>query len=383
MKKLKKLLKSRQSGMVLIYAMILLAVGSLVLVPLLVFMQSGMNAGEVVEDKVGQTYAADAGVEDAIWKIKNRDDIENMPKEEGDPPYPTYTIADVNGYSVEISISLINLDNGGTYQVLSDAGETRVDAIIDTVWIDYSYFLERVITSGSGIEYPEGNQPEIIPDDPSEPGYDENGPIYDFPSELWPTAEEMLAFYLMSVDTVEDLYDSGTLNVRSLSVPRTIGPLYRDGNLNFTNSGGGSEVYAQLTGTVLITGNMDMSPSKLHIDLNGQTIFVGGDIDNIGPGVTFNGSGCIIAVGDIDFQPHIDSGSSPDDFIFLMSIEGTTSLQPQNDFYGAIAGNVEVDLKPGSSITYIDPPEDGLNFPEGGEDIIWGIHTWQIEYKET
>jgi len=33
MKKLKKLLKSRQSGMVLIYAMILLAVGSLVLCP--------------------------------------------------------------------------------------------------------------------------------------------------------------------------------------------------------------------------------------------------------------------------------------------------------------------------------------------------------------
>ena len=51
--------------------LLLLLMGSVIIVPLLVFMQTGLKAGGVYESKMGAFYAADAGVEDALWRIKN------------------------------------------------------------------------------------------------------------------------------------------------------------------------------------------------------------------------------------------------------------------------------------------------------------------------
>ncbi len=387
MKKIIKILKSEESGQALIMAMILMVVGSLVLVPLLTFVQSGMNSGQVVEDKVDKVYAADAGVEEAVWQIKHLGEPGAIPLEELDELYEYYDytlegkpLPNVNGIDVNVRIIRLDNINGGVYRVLSTAGDTRVEAFITTVWADYGYFLERVITSGSEIGFPpaHGNPSQIIPSDPEDP----HGPKTDFPDELWPTAEEMIAFYLQYVDTEADLYGLEELNIRALPVPRFVGPLYRDGYLKFTSSGGSGPVSAELTGTVYITGDMDTAPNEITIDLSGQTIFCGGEI-YIAPQFTFTGSGCIIAVGDIWFNPQIVS--EPGDFIFLMSIDGIVHLNPQSDFYGAIAGNIEVSLQPGVTINYIDPPLDGdgntdLDFPSGDGDLIWGVHTWEIEY---
>lgn len=60
---------SGQGALAIVLLMLLL--GSVIVVPLLVFMQTGLRAGQVYESKMGEFYASDSGVEDALWRIKN------------------------------------------------------------------------------------------------------------------------------------------------------------------------------------------------------------------------------------------------------------------------------------------------------------------------
>jgi hypothetical protein len=62
-----------QKGQALVAALIVLVIGGLILTPLLGLMGTGIKSGQVFEQKVDETYAADAGVEDAMWHIRNND----------------------------------------------------------------------------------------------------------------------------------------------------------------------------------------------------------------------------------------------------------------------------------------------------------------------
>jgi hypothetical protein len=55
-------------------------------------------------------------------------------------------------------------------------------------------------------------------------------------------------------------------------------------------------------------------------------------------------------------------------------------VQPGGDFYGAIAGSVEINLQPGTSINY---PENGgwydnLNFLIGVKKLTFHIASWEV-----
>jgi len=60
-----------EKGGVIMLVMVLLVVGGLVLTPLLGLMTTGLLSGQVYEKKTDELYAADAGVDDALWRIKN------------------------------------------------------------------------------------------------------------------------------------------------------------------------------------------------------------------------------------------------------------------------------------------------------------------------
>lgn len=65
-------LSREESGfgtLMVVLAMVIL--GALVLTPLLAFAISGMNQGQTHEERTDEYYAADTGVEDAVWKIRN------------------------------------------------------------------------------------------------------------------------------------------------------------------------------------------------------------------------------------------------------------------------------------------------------------------------
>jgi len=101
-----------EKGQAMVLALVLLVIGGLVTAPLLDFMDTGLKVGkEVYENKMYETYAADAGVEDGLWQIKR----DNLPDFAGYDEYKYYDYnpnnqwpyslnESVNGYGVNVTI---------------------------------------------------------------------------------------------------------------------------------------------------------------------------------------------------------------------------------------------------------------------------------------
>ena len=60
-----------QKGIALGIVLILLALGGLVMTPLLLHLYTGVSSGQIYRDRMELNYAVDAGVEDGIWKADN------------------------------------------------------------------------------------------------------------------------------------------------------------------------------------------------------------------------------------------------------------------------------------------------------------------------
>ncbi len=103
MKKVMNKLIRNEKGQAMPIVLILLLIGGLIIGPLLGFMSAGVKAGQAHERMMERLYAADAGIEDALWKIIN------------DPPgiYPhSYQLTDVNGMSVDVQIDEVTIFYG-------------------------------------------------------------------------------------------------------------------------------------------------------------------------------------------------------------------------------------------------------------------------------
>jgi len=115
MAKLRKMLTHRgknESGQgALAIVLILLMLGAIIITPLLVFMDTGLKAGQVYESKVQEFYAADAGVEDGLWQIKY-DHLDEKFSSPAYKPYDYYTVysypaplLEVNDRDVAVNIT--------------------------------------------------------------------------------------------------------------------------------------------------------------------------------------------------------------------------------------------------------------------------------------
>ncbi len=74
-KALAHVVKGESGQGALIAVLLLLALGALMIPPLLGLMQTGLKAGQVHESTMQEYYAADAGVEDGLWQIKNDQEL--------------------------------------------------------------------------------------------------------------------------------------------------------------------------------------------------------------------------------------------------------------------------------------------------------------------
>jgi len=370
-----------ETGAALVMALILLLIGGLISSSLLAYMGTGLLAGEVYEARTAELYAVDAGVEDAVWKIQNGDGY--LPCSPGSPPR-NYTITDINGKDVDITITSVALYPGttnltGTYRIEStttgNGSGTQIEAYIDGVNIygDYGDILGQVLTSQEEIVLKPGT--EVYPPD------GEQGPAENYEYD-WPTAEELIDFYLDEVDG-EESYDSDILELNS---DMELGPFYRDGELEI--KAGTAGVTLTLTGTIYIADDtlIGSTGQDFTLDLNNCTIFVASDSTFpkkalwIGGKCTVVGSGVIIAIGDIYFEPNTEAGVT--DPIFVMSVSGTTTVQPVGDFYGSIAGSVEIELMPGTSINYPGGGwYDDLNFLIGVKKLVYHIDSWEVSQQ--
>jgi len=93
-----------ESGQAMPIVLVLLVLGGLLIAPTLSYAATSLNSGRVVEKNVNGLYAADAGVEDAVWCL------ENAPP----PSYPySYPLPEnVNQMAVNILT-----ENRGTYSL--------------------------------------------------------------------------------------------------------------------------------------------------------------------------------------------------------------------------------------------------------------------------
>jgi len=379
-----------EKGQTLIMTLILLVVGGLIAASLLAYMGTGLISGEVYARKMDELYAADAGVEDAIWKIQN-----NVPNFY---PYVYPEPLIVNDKSVDVTIFREDIDptcgEELRYQILStatsdDGTSTTIDAYLSVGYLDLSALLDNAIVSQDTITIQPGtevNGDVWLPDKGDPDDWNKGnitGEVKDSSDMTitWPEFDDLRSYYLD--DDVEDAPDPGPdIDIKDLN-PKTIGPSYRrdgDGSLEVDKT-------LDLTGTVYVTGNLKFQQSgashNYTVDLNGQTIFAEGSIEFPSKVVTISGSGCIIARYDIDFWPSIASGE--DDFVLVLSLEGKVDFQPSGNFTGCVAGNVHVQLQPNCTINWISPEGSGLDVPwgVGGNEtpVVTGLSilSWQIE----
>jgi len=92
-----------------------------------------------------------------------------------------------------------------------------------------------------------------------------------------------------------------------------------------------------LSGTIFVTGDLYVT-QKANLDMKGQTIYVWGDVD-VKPDALIIGSGSIIGVGAINFQPNMAAAGTGDDAIILHSHGVATDWTRQssntlNNLYG-------------------------------------------------
>jgi hypothetical protein len=339
-----KLLKNGQSGQALVMALILLALGSLIIVPILNLAGTSLNYHSVVQRNTLETYAADSGVEYALCELGN------------DPEgYKTEVLQDsftVNDRAVDVTAEYMGND---IYKITSIAttdsnSSTTIESYIHIS--QYPAFFNNAITSKGDITIQPGS---LVDGTVQYGGVLDNkgtitGDIIQAPVADWPTVEELSQFYW-----VDDVISGSTINISSGTVenPYLIGPGHTNGDLKITGTG-----VAQLNGTLYVQGSVTFQPGT-GIKLNGHTIYADADII-MQPGTEVWGPGCVIAAGDVQFQPQLGTGEEA--FILVMSVEGTVQFQPGNDFYGALVGNAEVTLQPGCTLSTTDPG-DGLDYP--------------------
>jgi hypothetical protein len=367
-----------EKGQALILALILLVIGGLIMAPLLAYMSTGVVAGGAYEKKADELYAADAGAEDAVWKIQDGTEV-RPPSCITDPTSWNYSISDVNGKSVAVTITYVS-NVTHTYHIVStatgDGSGTKIDAYVtgDTVAGDFSGITNNVITSQGNITLKHGTEVN--------PSTGDHSPVENY-TGAWPTAEELEAWYLLDVRDATHYYSDTTIDLKGVS--QELGPLYVGGELTIKNSIN-NDATLTLTGVIYATGDtlIGTTEKDFILDLNGQAIFVGSNSTDpkkalsIGGHCTLVGAGAMIAVGDIYFEPNTEAGVT--DPVFIMSVIGTSHVQPQGDFYGSIAGSVKVDLWPGTSLNYPEAGFGVIDFPgcTAGR-FLYSITSWEVK----
>lgn len=391
-----KLIKE-EKGQILTMVLLLLIIGSLLIAPTLANASTTLIAGRMYNERSQQLYAADAGVEDALHKLSKQWDNPNMPKSDTDPPW-TYSLADLNNKKLSVSITKTATGQQTPFHIVSTASGGSSSTTVDTYALATPIFLKvEAIAKGTGTI--NNNNGDIVGDAyaASDPGGITPPFVWKGPYQgAWPTATQLMDYYYPKAAPPNPQTPGSVVNTIDVKNNKNIGPLYVNGDLSITNSGG--DTTANLTGTVYVTGQLTIDPphnKPFTLNMNGNTIFVASNVHTsslgtnnravyIGPDCTVSGSGAIIAVGDVYFEPH--TGNDPNSFLFVLSIDYAVVFKPANDFYGSVAGaaNVSIQIQPNSTLILKPVPPGGIDFPTidpttGAPicDLIWSAAYWK------
>jgi hypothetical protein len=155
----------------LIAVLLLLVLGFLVIPPLLGLMSTGLTAGKMHEERAQRYYAADAGVEDALWQIKNDrladlfTDYDLYAYSDYDPSYKwDYTLAgDVNAKVVNATIENVWIPKDIDAPKPDDGREIIESAklVVTGSVIGESQYQIKITYNYDGEEDPNGQNLEV------------------------------------------------------------------------------------------------------------------------------------------------------------------------------------------------------------------------------
>jgi hypothetical protein len=294
------LMKNQSGQAVLVNTLILVAVGALVMTPLLRFMVTGVKSGQTHEEMTLGLYGADAGVEDALWQMQYDESFE-LPAEGGDVPWQLPKPIDDRTVDVDVSN-----EGGGIYKITStatsiDGGSTTIESYVEITAGGNLLVFDGALTSkgdislgkdsrvigdiyyggtftyGSGFVHIDGEEIQCGPD--------------DFPSQ-----EDDEAFAQKLKD---EALEGGTSPSLTIDSDTELGPAYINGDLYIS-----ADIALNLTGTVYVEGSIT---AKMDY--------------------TVTGEGSIVAVGDIYMSKLADYGTEGNSVI--MSVAGDITFKKE------------------------------------------------------
>jgi len=317
-----KRLASDEQGRVMMLALVLLVVGGLMLAPLLGLMSTGLTAGQVYENSTDGLYAADAGVEDALWKIEYQVAELPGPGCGGDPPnYWSYNMTDdvntINGRNVEVTITYVNNQTGSlTYKVTSVAtahnnARTTIESYVQAIVGGEFNIFSGVLSSKGNIDFVSHGSTvtgdiyyvgTLDPDFTHISGNETKVTLADFPT----SAQDLAFAQMLEAEAMAGQNYTGDMNINS---DTTLGSIYINGNLNIQK-----EVVVTVTGIVYVTGSITAAKDY-----------------------TLTGSGsriALIAQGNIDIRKVSDLGSDAE--CIIMSVNGDIAIKKEATVTGLV-----------------------------------------------
>jgi len=296
-----KLTRINESGQIFVLILITLALGTLLLVPMLRLSFTSQRHNQVIEINTLNAYAADSGIDYCRYAIYNYPgEIQTSPLDEN---------LVINGIDVHVTAEW---ESGpAAYRINSTASKAQRSVEIECMIVVDVGLFGNVIACDGNLNIT--NCDFINEDYPGESDVYTNGNIsiknsyidgdvkasgnitYDTPSEITGEIVEgtvVLVFPTIDAQIHEDrALLGGTYNGTYNTGDETLGPLYIDGDLIF---GGGDEVV--LAGTVYVTGDVNMGNADI------------------------SGFGDIVAEGDLDFNNYSFSVENPITLPLLMTI---------------------------------------------------------------
>jgi hypothetical protein len=357
-----------EKGQAMLLALILLLISGLMAAPLLAHMGSGLLTGQVYETRTAELYAADAGVEDAMWKVQNGTEVK-PPVACGDPTSWNYTISDVNGKSVAYNITYVRNTTGAEYTITSVAttgnkSRTTVEAYVRYA-SDWGNILDYGIVALNGSitidatsaldSFPEPNKTHIyangnIANAKQSRVYGRataTGTIANINSIIPGPAldnQSPILFVLPDPQKYLDEANKGDLFPNGLVVNenRLLGPAHITGDLDIQAQG-----VVTLGGPVWVTGQIKAAGGSV-ICGEGPLVAVGGADLGVGAAPLVEKMPVIIST-----QGEIKVSGNAENYMVLYAPQGKVSVTGNPNIQGCIIGKeIYLNVAKKVSVTY-------------------------------
>jgi hypothetical protein len=276
---------SDESGRILVWTLVILGVGVWLIPPLLASISTNLFASRTIEEGLKEQYAADAGVEYALYRLVNDDDVPF-----DNEPIPTA----VNNMPVTVTVETVESE-GVCYMITSTARDTVICA-----YVEYSSGGNKDLYKGALVSSGDID----LAKDCTVDGDIRYGGTFDpgsgfthlsgdeIPGEIeFPPSEEFAQRY--KDEALVGGTHEGDMNICS----QPLGPKYITGDLNV-----GMNCVVTLEGTIYVDGMID-----------------------VGKDGEFSGVGSIVAEGDIYLAKVSDFGT--DGGSVIMSVYGNITFK--------------------------------------------------------